>query len=183
MSPRASGIEETQKNIGFLAVEIDRLRNADQLDFTPGPNCSKRRQAPRQIAAGNPFHRGDADDLRLAALARTNASSERAGMAIHLLDMFEQALRFAPHCDALPAAIEQLHRQQGFEPADPPANCGMVEPSASWRPHGHCHAGQPQGTFSGRPISRRLDSLSIASARSQAGSLQQLSTGWCKITP
>ena len=40
LEPARIGIEEAQKDIGFLAVEIDRLRNADQLDFTPGPNCS-----------------------------------------------------------------------------------------------------------------------------------------------
>ena len=49
-------------------------------------------------------------------------------MAIHLLDVLEQALRLAPHRDTLPAAVEQLHRQQRFEPADPPADRGMVEP-------------------------------------------------------
>src|SRR4029079_4750296 len=101
--------EEAQKDIRLLAVEVDRLRDTDQLDFYARTKLRERRQPPRQIAAGNPFHGGNTDNLRRRAFAADECVFQVPGVTIHLLDVLEQTLRLASHRDTLPAEIGPIH--------------------------------------------------------------------------
>ena len=118
----------------------------------------------------------------VAVFATDERVFEMPGVAVHLLDVLEQSLCFAPHRDALSAAIEQFHRQQGFKAANPPADRRVVQPQPFGRRMDAAMPGNLEEHFQIVPfrdvrIHRRRLCLK------SAGSLQQMSTGWCKITP
>ena len=137
------GIEEAQKNIGFLPAQIDRLRNADKLDFHVLPELRERRQTSRQIATRNSLHGRDTHDLRRVGSAARDRVFERAGVPIHLLDVLEQALGLVANGDAFAACGPAALPQAGIPACRSAGTPSNGRASAAWPPHARCPGGRP----------------------------------------